>query len=468
MFPLLVFLLLAQQVASETENRLEETIYSAQKYNYLSYALNTQQEQIFFYDELDRSLLIQDYSGNLIDFKNLPFPDNEALSMHYLEDDQQLLFWDSGLGRVFLYDLESESLKRLDKSFAFRSFYGHGAWVDDDLNIYAMGGYGLFQNKNLFLKYDADINEWNLINEKGEKPDPSQGLLVFDATDSTYYYFSTFHRNQIDVYALSMETREWISKGAYKIPGNVPNVSINLYTNVGNQKIDPETGIIHITGNAFYEIKSSTILFLNNSTLFSDFAWVGQYHKTGEPGMWTAIGRKQQKQVVYGALTVHFKDLKNSSEVIRVPAEGFSTGWILVVGILFSGGIAMAIFQVLSKKEKPVPSMNSAFVLEIKQDLPRLQINGIWDTIVDPTEQKFWKFTHQQLRSGINRIDLKSFDDEIFGKSQFASQTSKKRKILMEMINKRLGQKFVFLEVSSLDKRYKELVYHGHLIKIEN
>jgi hypothetical protein len=71
------------------------------------------------------------------------------------------------------------------------------------------------------------------------------------------------------------------------------------------------------------------------------------------------------------------------------------------------------------------------------------------------------------LIAGVNRVELKSFDSEIFGSSLFATQTSKKRKVLLETINHRLGQKFIFSESSSLDKRYKELVFDTNMIELD-
>lgn len=467
MFLLLVILGFSQTVDSVLTASERESVTTALRNNSLTYSLDVEEERIFFYYNLDNQLFIQDFDGNILDSRKLPFPDTEYLAMHYLEEHTQLLFWDSGVGRVFIYDLNSDSLTRVDKSFSFRSFYGHGAWVDEKLNIHIMGGYGLFEYKNLFLTYDSGLKEWNMLRSRGDTPDPAQGQLFFHAQDSTYYFFSLTLPNYINVHVLSMEKLEWTKKGRYKIPINMSIGSQGLPTQVGNQKIDSNRGLIHFKLNAFYDINNDEIIFFNNPTFFTEFSGISQYHKTDDPEIWVALGRTQQQQIILAAAPVRIEELLSDSNVIRVSPEVSPMYWIFISGLFFIGGAVVVFVFNQQKKENPQQSPESAIRLEVKQDKIRLKVNGSWETVIDPTEQKFWQFTYQQLIAGVNRIELKSFDSEIFGSSLFAPQTSKKRKVLLETINHKMGQKFIFSESSSLDKRYKELVFDTNMIELD-
>lgn len=88
-----------------------------------------------------------------------------------------LLFWDQGVGRVFLMD-STKTLTRLDKSFNQNNQFGHASWIHPETGtIYAFGGYGLFRLKSLLTRYVPNKQEWNETPIRDPRTWPAPQLL---------------------------------------------------------------------------------------------------------------------------------------------------------------------------------------------------------------------------------------------------------------------------------------------------
>jgi hypothetical protein len=107
----------------------------------------------------------------------------EIGKMAYSPRDKGLLFWDFGVGRVFLRD-STGGLSRIDNSFPHMNQFGHSPWINPESgDIYTFGGYGLFAFKSFITRFDREGGEWYLVPTKnpGYAPAPQiDGVVLPD------------------------------------------------------------------------------------------------------------------------------------------------------------------------------------------------------------------------------------------------------------------------------------------------
>jgi len=126
---------------------------------------------------------------------------DQEFRMDYSSYHKGLLFWDAGVGRVFLLD-STKTITRIDKSFIHRNQFGHGWWIDSITgSIYTFGGYGLFTMKSFITEFNPVLKEWNdvIFNNIPESPAPQIEPIVFPTSD----------RNKVYMLANKLRNAEW-------------------------------------------------------------------------------------------------------------------------------------------------------------------------------------------------------------------------------------------------------------------
>lgn len=84
----------------------------------------------------------------------------DVRQFEYSQYHSGFLFWDRGVGRVYLLDSLLQ-MRRVDNSFNHMNQFGHGPWVDHRTGeIFAFGGYGLFTTKSFITKFNIASGEW--------------------------------------------------------------------------------------------------------------------------------------------------------------------------------------------------------------------------------------------------------------------------------------------------------------------
>lgn len=442
----------------------------------LTFDFSIQDQLIYLYDHALSSLFYLDTVGNSSFLTKIPDLGSELQNIHVQKDGEHLLIWDRGLGRVHRYNLKTGKLVRLDQSFSFRSFYDHGAWFHEDSGkLTVMGGYGLFQMKNLFLEFDPFLSEWIMPPITGDLPTPGKGRFFYSEEKDSYLYFmidltENQSRYVIEVFELPIQTLEWISKGTFHVSTRSYMMMHHLVNQVGNNKIDSEGGIIHIEAGYFYDINKNVIYDTYQTEEIIEVMGVIGYLYTGEPDEWLLVGRKNTVDNTYSAQRVSFTSIleAKSTYLIR-PQNPFpvwlTSGLILLVTLTGFGFIHQ------SKRRKKSTSNSievqaHTFKLTFENGEAKLFIEQKWVSVVDPVETKFWQYVFERLSSGNNRSELKHFDEYMFVGDLQASHLSKKRKSFLDSINKKVGLRFVYLVNSSIDKRYKEIVFEDSLINL--
>ena len=131
----------------------------------------------------------------------------------------RILFCHEGVGTV--YELRNDTILRIDRSFNHRNQY-HSSIFGHDNSLYAFGGYGLFETKNLFVCYSNALNEWRqVISNCAIEPRWGHDYMV---TDDALYVFGGFnkidadvHQEYKDCWKYQFLSREWVKLGRVNI-----------------------------------------------------------------------------------------------------------------------------------------------------------------------------------------------------------------------------------------------------------
>ena len=158
--------------------------------------------------------------------RNLYFRSSEIVFANFLNDytpvgldNGRILFCHEGVGTV--YELRNDTILRIDRSFNHRNQY-HSSIFGHDNSLYAFGGYGLFETKNLFVCYSNVLNEWRqVISNCAIEPRTSHDYMV---TDDALYVFGGFnkidadvHQEYKDCWKYQFLSREWVKLGRVNI-----------------------------------------------------------------------------------------------------------------------------------------------------------------------------------------------------------------------------------------------------------
>lgn len=131
--------------------------------------------------------------------------------------DQKVYLISRGVGLV--YELNKDSLTRIDRSFNWRSRYNTNFFFKDQ-KIYSLGGYGLWTSKNNLVYFDYTTSEWILEEYKQIEKIPfdfSGGTI--EIKDSVLYFMGPPIKNidqEEDVFSYNFNSREWRSLGVRK------------------------------------------------------------------------------------------------------------------------------------------------------------------------------------------------------------------------------------------------------------
>jgi len=205
----------------------------------LATRINAYSSEITYSPELNRVFLLDNETLFEIDLSTRqwyttelgPIPTVES-RLGYSAYHNSLLFWDGGVGRVFQLD-STGSFNRLDNSFNHRSQYGHLAWLEPGTGaIYALGGYGLFEDKTHLVRLNTTSGTWELV----DPIDPLRipGILngrtgVYDYTNQVVYVITNAltveehntgkgNPNLAAIWKYSIATRTWDRLHLYDTP----------------------------------------------------------------------------------------------------------------------------------------------------------------------------------------------------------------------------------------------------------
>ena len=124
--------------------------------------------------------------------------------------EPDLYLWDTGVGRVFTVDLTTGVVTRVDKSFNHRNMFYHAAYVSENNEIHAMGGYGFWRFKNFLITYNQDSSEW-LEESQSNNEIVYQGKdgSLFRTDTAFLYYVKNAYSADHAMFRMDLQTRIW-------------------------------------------------------------------------------------------------------------------------------------------------------------------------------------------------------------------------------------------------------------------
>ncbi len=125
-------------------------------------------------------------------------------------------FVEAGCGRV--YELRKGIFKRVDISFSHRNQFGASmvAWKG---SVFMFGGYGFFQDKNVFSRYVSSSKEWFEVIINGTNRPSPRSISLFLMKKNKLYILGGLHIDHInqttlsDVWEYDFTKKTWLKKG---------------------------------------------------------------------------------------------------------------------------------------------------------------------------------------------------------------------------------------------------------------
>jgi hypothetical protein len=248
-------------------------------------------------------------------------PSLRPLNMEFSPYHKGLLFWDVGVGRVFLLD-STKTITRLDKSFNHRNQHGHAGWVDPATgDISAFGGYGLYTTKSLLTRFSPLKQEWNetLRSDFTKWPSPQISTSAFPDFQNDVVYILGLKMTHADYFTRGFSDADKTKKAfwAYQISSNTwtrladfhdeINVRNPIYKdlNLTNYSVHPDLSFLLFTVDNSLAIPRHRGLYLFDiagnrikriTTIESEF---------DDSALYMKINWSSQDQVFY-ALTFEF------------------------------------------------------------------------------------------------------------------------------------------------------------------
>ena len=158
------------------------------------------------------------------------------------EKGSPIYFVDRGCG--WLLELRKDSIVRIDQSFHHQNQF-NGAYFMHKGRPYVFGGYGLFTTKSIMTRYDFELDQWFLFDEK--RPRISFIRSVFQKKASSFTVLGTkdsdeLHRNNT-AYSFDFNSKKWSVLGTTR------------FFDTLNKRINPFiSGNIIMFGNKIYEL----------------------------------------------------------------------------------------------------------------------------------------------------------------------------------------------------------------------
>jgi hypothetical protein len=158
------------------------------------------------------------------------------------EKGSPIYFVDHGGG--WLLELRNDSIVRIDQSFHHQNQFG-GAFFMHEGQPNIFGGYGLFTNKCILTRYNFEMEQWYLFNEKRPRIIYMQSL--FEKRESSFAVLGTkdadaSHRNNT-AYSFDFNSKKWCVLGT------------TLFFDTLNKRLNPYiSGNIIMFGNKIYEL----------------------------------------------------------------------------------------------------------------------------------------------------------------------------------------------------------------------
>ena len=410
--------------------------------------------------------LYEAYSGYLF-VKNISIDTLDRLDPYLLDNtlmvfdtyNNKLKFIDSGLGRVFEYDQRNKQLKRIDRSYNFRTFFNFRASLRKKNKIMAYGGYGEFTHKTELLSFNSISEfEWESISQITREPDSY--ALVIDMlmpNDNNLNLFA-YSSSNLTVYTLSLigykNTLKWKPGNHYYIPKDIGNGiyrenSFSNYRTIDNK--------FNLMGNYFYDLNTKELLEWETSDeIFGVFQ--SSIHQDSLYIVLNDNPLDLYNPINLVVQTNHIDDFFTQNIFTKSSSNQRQLLILILVLVVF-----VILFSVISYKNKLVKKPHKVFEnngLSLKLHTK----NGII-SFIEEDEIMFLNHVNTLYENQTNSIELDKFDDLFFKGIGYKTHMTSKRNGIITNINDQIEGVFIKKTKGKHDKRRVILNFDFTLLK---
>ena len=426
--------------------------------------------------------------------QSLPFPEFDDPSNKFMDvsrDGRSLLFWDVSVGRVHKMDLETGILERLDNSFTHRNMYYHAPFLEEDGSIYAAGGYGFWEFKNLLTRFDPESGEWKEIRarNRADLPRGQNGMLIRDR-DTLHYLVSDYETearflSPLEAWYYRPDSDSWQRNS--RLTALLAEIQPPFGNNVSGSSIystsysvDRAKGQLAFLSGPSNQSAQLNIVDLRQNRLFKipvssfglNFVFAALYSQTH--GAWVLLGISEALASRSMLVARTFRFDPDDTLVTEVTFEKTGGSFAATGGIVLALAfvIGLFLFYRRTSNAQNTKELESKTVLSLHRDgisvkalVNGKDINPEKDDLVD----LFTEVLVQMKENGQAEMLTSDLNSQLFNHypANHSTYFSRNRQKLIRYFNEELGKTFIEERRSRVDKRFKVLSVDLDTIEIE-
>jgi len=444
----------------------------------VSVAIHPEDGSIYLYFRENGSILQFSESGQIDTLGTFTVEFNERQIIDVHPNGNELLFWDSGLGRVHSFDLNTLEFTRLDESHNHMNQFGHAATLDEMGNIYAMGGYGYWEFKNHLIYYSQNDRQWDLFSKPDSEIVPKNTGGQLFRTNGTFYYFVKPHPSSRHSFAYKHLPSEnkWVSdqKLNQLLAHNFLSFerSRSVYAQTSTYAIDRSRNLVGVlySGNQIdytylidleekqeYRLDHSLLSIYNAKNLFyvpGKDHWVIMGHPFSTNRRDQLILRTFEFDLSHPALSVVQAQEGKSFKTTMILGS-FGGIFLIIIGWFFYRNILSAGDR--DKSEQRIKS--PTYIMEISKDDEEdfaVYFDGKnFSHSGDVYLSRMFEVIYRMKREGISQMLISDLDQKLFSENTHSSYKSRTRRKVIHIINSESDYEIIEEKKSQTDKRIK-------------
>lgn len=477
--------------SSSQEAPYKNLNYSISDRDYLS-SFDPSSGKIYLFEK-GTQILISISEESVIDTLDTISQGYEGLDkMDVTRDGKSIYFWERGIGKVHRYDINSGTIRRQDNSHSHRTMYNHSALLSEDNFIYAIGGYGYWEFRNMLIYYDPDYREWDRTTPKNDATVVRSSSGVLYKIENEFYYIvddpASIELEKTHVYKYDIETNLWyIERELEKILENfIVSSFTSIHTFESNQtyRVDPYKR--HLGFLSLYsENRKFNLVSVDEALVYQlDLMDFGVYKVrdviySERINKWIILGHDlpSTRENRLKAFVFDFDEHRSLLNVIS-PTEEISKQTVIyaAAGALGIGIFVTLIFFFVKKRSGNPENITTHETpgkkpIQVYKDLDgslSVFVNGSRFKISeDQAIKELWKVIAELAESGEQSILISEIDQRIYPDQSHPSQNTRNRKKLVKIINAACGFDLISEERSKIDKRYKVLTIQIDKISVK-
>jgi hypothetical protein len=193
-------------------------------------------------------------------------PSDYSVHSAFYTGDSVVTFTLHGMGNVYAYKVNTQTLERLDHSFYKGYNFSSTEFIRQD-TLYSFGGYGFWHFNNTQTFFDKKYKEWFLYKSKNKGPETIKGgLQGYDGAKDIFYsglglndpaLIGGKRENSKLFYQFDFKTKEWTYLGEVNKDLQLTNTHLEIYWN-GRYFIGWSTKELYIIDPSENKIYSNT------------------------------------------------------------------------------------------------------------------------------------------------------------------------------------------------------------------